>query len=64
MIRALEIFWLIVVIVSILIGVYETIGNGFGESYIFFIITFVAGIMYSLRRWQRISNTKEEKSDE
>ncbi|MFH1320410.1 MAG: hypothetical protein ABII90_07145 [Bacteroidota bacterium] len=60
MIKVAEILWLIIAILSILAGAYETKIKGIGESYMFFIFTFVAGIMYALRRWKRIKIEKKQ----
>ncbi|PCH96101.1 MAG: hypothetical protein COB85_03930 [Bacteroidetes bacterium] len=58
-IRILEIAWLIIAIASIGFGVYETVTSGIGESYLFFIFTVVAGVMYGMRRRQREKLQKE-----
>ena len=59
MIRILEIAWLIIGIIAIMIGAYETYTKGIEEGYLFFIFTFVAGIMYALRRSRRIKMEKD-----
>ena len=59
MIRILEITWLIIGIIAILIGAYETYTKGIEEGYLFFIFAFVAGIMYALRRSRRIKMEKD-----
>ena len=55
MLRALEITWLVVAIVSLLIGIYISIAKGFGEGYVFYIFTAIGGLMYYVRHKQRIS---------
>jgi hypothetical protein len=55
MLRTLEIIWLIVAIVSMVLGIYISITKGFGEGYIFYIFTVVGGLMYYVRHKQRIS---------
>lgn len=62
-IRILEIAWLVIAIASIVFGVYETITIGIGESYLFFIFTVVAGIMYGMRRRQREKLQDESKNE-
>jgi len=52
-IRILEIVWLVIAVIAILIGTYETLNAGIGESYIFFIFTVIAGIMHTIRKRQR-----------
>jgi len=59
MIRILEIAWLIIGIIAILIGAYETYIKGIEEGYLFFIFAFVASIIYALRRRRRIKMEKE-----
>jgi hypothetical protein len=55
MLRALEITWLVIAIVSMLIGIYISIAKGFGEGYVFYIFTAIGGFMYFIRRKQRIA---------
>jgi hypothetical protein len=60
MLRVLEISWLSIALVSIGFGVYQTIVEGFNEGIWFFIFTAVAGMMYSIRRKQRIASQKAD----
>jgi len=60
MIRILEVTWLIIGVIAILIGVYETYTKGIGEGYLFFIFTLIAGLMYMLRRNRRIKMERED----
>jgi hypothetical protein len=46
----LEIFWLIVGILSFAAGVYETTRNGLKGSWMFFLISAVGLGMYFMRR--------------
>jgi len=46
----LEIFWLIVAILSLFAGIHQTVTQGFGESWLFFLITLVGFMMFFLRR--------------
>jgi hypothetical protein len=55
MLRALEITWLVVAVVSMLLGIYISIAKGFGEGYVFYIFTAIGSLMYYVRRKQRIS---------
>ncbi len=62
-IKILEIAWLVIAIASIIFGAYETITSGIGESYLFFIFTVIAGIMYGMRRKQRERLQDESEND-
>jgi len=46
----LEIFWLIVGILGLGAGIYETILNGLKESWMFFLISAIGFGMYFMRR--------------
>jgi len=46
----LEIFWLIIAILSLGAGIHQTITEGLGESWLFFLITVVGFLMFFLRR--------------
>ena len=64
--RILELSWLAIAVISMLIGAYVYNTQGFGEAKWFFIFTLVAGIMYSVRRKQRIAYSgkdQEQKKD-
>jgi len=58
----LEYVWLILAIVSIVIGTAKFYKTGFGNSYIYYIIAAVAGFMYMLRRAMR-KFTENKKND-
>jgi len=62
-IRFLEFFWIIVGLASVLVGAYESINVGIENSYIFFIFAFVSGILYFLRRKQRIQMEDKSKNE-
>jgi hypothetical membrane protein len=66
MIRFLELAWLAIACVSALMGIYQTVTAGFQQGLWFFIFTFVASIMYSIRRNQRIKidNNKNDNRDD
>ncbi|HBF88383.1 MAG TPA: hypothetical protein DDX39_07035 [Bacteroidales bacterium] len=51
-----EIVWLIISIISFLIAIYETYLAGISESYMFFIVTIVALIMFLFRRFLRLNH--------
>jgi hypothetical protein len=46
----LEIFWLIVAILSLIAGIHQTFTEGFGKSWLFFLIAVVGFLMFYLRR--------------
>lgn len=64
--RIIEIIWLIVAILTFVLGVYKTAAVGLlkEHSYWFFICTFLAAFMYSFRRTQRINYQKQKKEEE
>lgn len=53
--KALEIIWLILAVICLGLGIHSTIGKGLNESYMFFILTLVALLMFALRRYRRKS---------
>jgi hypothetical protein len=62
--RILEIIWLIVAMLSIVAGIHKTyVDSGFRESYLFFIITFIAVLMYLFRRKLRKKERGKINSD-
>ena len=46
----LEIFWLVVALLSLIAGIHQTVTMGFRESWLFFIIALVGFLMFFLRR--------------
>ncbi|MBL4657255.1 MAG: hypothetical protein JKX73_04590 [Flavobacteriales bacterium] len=64
-IRFLENAWIVVGVTTAGIGIYETFRLGIEESYMFFIFSLLAGILYSLRRKQRtrMEEESEDKTD-
>ena len=64
-IRFLENAWIVVGVTTAGIGIYETFRPGIEESYMFFIFSLLAGILYSLRRKQRtrMEEESEDKTD-
>ena len=59
--RALEILWIITSVLCLFAGVHQTYYEGFSKSYLFFIFSFIAFIMYLLRK--EIRKSKKENSD-
>ena len=62
-INSLEILWLATAILCFIAAIHQTFREGFSESYILFIFTILAIIMYLLRRYLRI-NKKSDKPNE
>ena len=61
--KILETVWFVVAIVSVLAGIHKTYTDGsFRESYLFFIISLIAFLMFFFRRSMRKSEEKN-KSD-
>jgi pilus assembly protein TadC len=48
--RILEVLWLGVALLSMGAAIHKSISAGFRDSVIFFLITFIAAVMYMLRR--------------
>ena len=54
--RIVEIIWIITAILCLFAAVHQTYYEGFTKSYILFIFSVVAFIMYLLRKQMRKSN--------
>lgn len=52
--RILELVWLFFTCIAILLCVYSIIGGDYRDSIFFLVITFAAGLIYAVRRKQRI----------
>jgi len=59
--KILEVLWLIVSIMCLSAGIHQTINEGISKSYVFFIFSFIAFIMYSIRK--QVRKTQKENSD-
>ncbi len=57
--KILEILWLILALLSLAAGIYQTISTGFGDSYQFFIIFLFAALVFAFRRKYRKSKENE-----
>lgn len=55
----LEILWLLIGVGCLVLGINRTCKVGFNNSYMLFILSLVAFIMYSLRRYARKSQEKK-----
>ncbi|HEX8516799.1 MAG TPA: hypothetical protein VF868_11405 [Bacteroidia bacterium] len=62
--RYLEIFWLIIGCVGVLLCSYHIVAQDKGNSVFFLIFTFVAGLMYAVRRRHRIKYEASQKPKE
>jgi 4-hydroxybenzoate polyprenyltransferase len=51
----LEIIWLLIAVACLVLGFYRTYKIGLGHSYMIFIISIIAFVMYSIRRYIRKS---------
>lgn len=60
-IRFLEYAWIIIGMTTAAIGIYETVNMGIEQSYMFFVFSAVSGILYTIRRKQRIRMEEEGK---
>ena len=54
----LEIFWLIVAILSLGAGIHQTYNEGIRRSWVFLLIAVLGFSMYSLRRFLRKNEEK------
>lgn len=59
--RTFEILWVVISILCLLAGIHQTYSEGLSKSYLFFIFSFVAFIMYLLRK--EIRKSKKENSN-
>ena len=57
--RIIEIIWIITSILCLFAAVHQTYYEGFTKSYILFIFSFVAFIMYLLRKQMRKSDKNQ-----
>jgi hypothetical protein len=58
--KILEYTWLLIALLSLGAGIHKTYKIGFGSSYPFFIMTFIAILMYMFRRNMRIAQKQKE----
>jgi hypothetical protein len=61
--RILEVFWLIVAIMTGFMGIYGTFTRGFKASYAFFIMAILSFLLYFARRYLRIHNSEKNKKN-
>ena len=61
MLRVLEISWLIIMIVSVTLGTWRWIQEGFACAIWFYFVTIISGIAYGVRRKQRLGMGHNEK---
>ncbi len=59
--RSLEVLWVVISVLCLFTAIHQTYYEGFSKSYIFFIFSFVAFIMYLLRR--QIRKSKKDNSN-
>ena len=57
--RILEVFWLIVAVFTLATGIHSTLKHGFRNSYMFFIMTALALLLYLARRALRMKNSSD-----
>lgn len=61
--KILEYTWLLIAILSLGAGIHKTYKLGFGASFVFFIMTFIAVFMYMFRRNSRISQDNKDNNN-
>jgi hypothetical protein len=49
-VHILEIFWLIIAVLSLVAGIHQTFNEGISRSWLFMVIALISFGMYSLRR--------------
>jgi len=59
--KTLEIIWLSISIIGIMLTTYFTIKGDKSQALYFFVLTAVGGLMYSVRKKQRIRNENNNK---
>ena len=59
--RSFEFLWVVTSVLCLFAAIHQTYYEGFSKSYIFFIFSFVAFIMYLLRR--QIRKSKKDNSN-
>lgn len=63
MLRILEISWLVILILSLLFGIYRWSTDGIEAALWLFIFTLISGIFYVIRRRQRIAMEREQERE-
>ncbi len=63
MLRILEISWLVILLISILFGIYRWVTDGIETAIWLFIFTVISGLFYFIRRRQRIAMEREQESE-
>lgn len=61
--KSLEIVWLVTAIICLFTAGHQTFTEGISKSYVFFIFSFVAFLMFFLRRQIRTSNKSKNTND-
>jgi hypothetical protein len=59
--RISEIMWLLVGAACLILGTYESSKTGIERNWYMFVFTFIAGVMYAVRKKQRQNVEKNEK---
>ena len=60
--RIFEILWIIVAVLCLSAAIHQTIYEGISKSYVFFIFSLIAFVMYSVRK--QIRKSKKDNSNE
>ena len=60
--RISEIMWLLVAAACLILGTYESSKSGIERNWYLFVFTFIAGIMYAVRKKQR-QNAEKNSGD-
>ena len=60
--RIFEILWIIVVVLCLSAAIHQTIYEGISKSYVFFIFSLIAFVMYSVRK--QIRQSKKDNSND
>ncbi len=57
--HVLEVFWLIIAVFTLLLGLFLLVRDGFRESYMFFIMSGLSFLLFYARRSLRRKNDKD-----
>lgn len=66
MLRILEVIWLVIGIIGVVAFIYAMIAGSREQAIYFLVFTFVSGVMYAIRKRQRVRaqvpNSEAEKN--
>jgi len=60
--RSVELLWIITSILCLISGIHQTIYQGFSKSYLFFIFSLLAFLMFRIKRHFRKTNNSGKRN--